>query len=247
MCGAVCTIVLRNAYYFPNIKDDSRNAPKRLRKTVIMYLIIFNVFLYVNFYNGVDKTFIYSLTKMALLCSVSVQVAPLRLCFYLLFYLLLISLFTHITSALITYDRGTLLDIGNRFTNLVQDTLSPNPVPSWPLEILRNVENKGHRRRNKKHCGNSAGIRNRLRKRAHSPPLPSILLANVQSLENKMDDLRARISFQRDIRDCNIICLTETWLTPSVPDTDVTPSDNFSVLRMDRTAEAGKSKGVIHD
>ncbi len=58
-----------------------------------------------------------------------------------------------------------------------------------------------------------------------------------------MDDLRARISFQRDIRDCNIFCLTETWLTPSVPDTAVTPSDNFSVLRMDRTAEARKTKG----
>ncbi len=69
------------------------------------------------------------------------------------------------------------------------------------------------------------------------------MLANVQSLENKMDDLRARISFQRDIRDCNILCLTETWLTPTVPDTAVTPSDNFSVLRMDRTAEAGKTKG----
>ncbi len=54
-----------------------------------------------------------------------------------------------------------------------------------------------------------------------------------------MDDLRARISFQWDIRDCNILCLTETWLTPSVPDTAVTPSDNFSVLRMDRTAEVG--------
>ncbi len=79
---------------------------------------------------------------MALLCSVAVRVAPLRLCFYLLFYLLLISLFTHITSALITYDKSTLLDIGNRFTNLVQDTLSPNPNPSWPLEILRNAENK---------------------------------------------------------------------------------------------------------
>ncbi len=179
---------------------------------------------------------------MALLCSDAVQVAPLRLCSYLLFYLLLLSLFTHITSALITYDKGTLLDIGHRFTNLLQDTLSPNS--SWPPEILRNVEeNNGHRRRNKKHRGKSAGIRNRLRKRAHSPPLPSILLANVQSLENKMDDLRARISFQRDIRDCNIICLTETWLTPSVPDTAITPSDNFSVLRMDRTAEASKSKG----
>ncbi len=92
-------------------------------------------------------------------------------------------------------------------------------------------------------CVCVCGIRNRLRKRAHSPPLPSILLANVQSLENKMDDLRARISFQRDIRDCNIFCLTETWLTPTVPDTAVTPSNNFSVLRMDRTVEAGKTKG----
>ncbi len=56
-----------------------------------------------------------------------------------------------------------------------------------------------------------------------------------------MDDLRARISFHRDIRDCNILCLTETWIMPSVPDTAVTPSDNFSVLRMDRTAEAGRT------
>ncbi len=73
----------------------------------------------------------------------------------LLFTFLLIfnSLFAHITSALITYDKSTLLDIGNRFTNLVQDTLSPNPNPSWPLEILRNAENKGHRRRYKKHRG----------------------------------------------------------------------------------------------
>ncbi len=40
-----------------------------------------------------------------------------------------------------------------------------------------------------------------------------------------------------------LICCFLKGLTPSVPDTAVTPSDNFSVLRMDRTAEAGKSKG----
>ncbi len=155
-------------------------------------------------------------------------------------------LFLHtLTSALIIYDKRTLLDIGHHYTNLLQDTLSTNPT--WPLEILRNTEvNKGHLnnpRRRKKHCGKCAGICNRLRERAHSPPLPSILLAIVQSLENKMDDFRARIHFRQDIRDCNILCLTETWLTPSVPDTAVTPSNNFSVLRMDRTAEAGKTKG----
>ncbi len=90
--------------------------------------------------------------------------------------------------------------------------------PAWPLEILRSTElNNDHlnnRRRRRKHRGRRAGIRNRLRKKAHSPPLPSILLANVQSLENKMDDLRARISFQRDIRDCNIFCLTERGSRP---------------------------------
>ncbi len=168
--------------------------------------------------------------------------APLNLCFYILFYVFSLSLFTCITSPLFIYDKITLLDIGHHCTNLLQDTLSTDPA--WPLEILRNTEvNKGrlnNPRRQKKHCGRRAGIRNRLRKTPLSPPLPSILLANVQSLENKMDDLRARISFQWD---CNILCLTETWLTPSVPDTAVTPSDNFSVLRMDRTAEAGKNKG----
>jgi hypothetical protein len=41
--------------------------------------------------------------------------------------------------------------------------------------------------------------------RAHRPPLQSILLANVQSLDNKVDELRERISFQRDIRDWNIL------------------------------------------
>ncbi len=58
-----------------------------------------------------------------------------------------------------------------------------------------------------------------------------------------MDDLKARISFQWDIRDSKNLCLSETWLTPLVPDNAVTPSDNFSVLRMGRTAEAGKTKG----
>ncbi len=129
------------------------------------------------------------------------------------------------------YNKRTLLDIGQRYTNLIQDTLYTDPA--WPLEILRSTEaDKGrlnNTRRRKKHRGKRAGIGNRLRKRAHSPPLPSILLANVQSLENKMDDLRARISFQRDIRDCNILCLTETWLTPTVPDTAVTGNSDLGL------------------
>ncbi len=172
---------------------------------------------------------------VALLSSDACELAPLRTVLFMCFFTFLLLFLIRVSSAMIIYDRRTLLDIGQRYTNLIQDTLSTDPA--WPLEILRNNElNNDHLnncRRRKKHRGRRAGIRNRLRKRAHSPPLPSILLANV----------RARISFQWDIRDCNIFCLTETWLTPMVPDTAVTPSDNFSVLRMDRTAEAGKTKG----
>ncbi len=58
-----------------------------------------------------------------------------------------------------------------------------------------------------------------------------------------MDDLRARISFQRDIRDCNILCLTETWLTPSVPDTAVRPSDTFLFYGWTEQPRPEKNKG----
>ncbi len=75
--------------------------------------------------------------------SVDVRVAPPRLCFYRIFYVFLLSLLTRIMSALIIYDKRTLLDIGHRYTNLLQDPLSTNPT--WPLEIFRNTkENKGH-------------------------------------------------------------------------------------------------------
>ncbi len=81
--------------------------------------------------------------KMAPLCSVAVQVPPLRMCSFWLLYVFFLFLFTHITSALISYDKIILLDIGQRYTNLLQDTLSTNPT--WPLEILQNTEeNNGH-------------------------------------------------------------------------------------------------------
>ncbi len=36
LCGAVCTNCFEKCtYFFANIKDDSRNTPKRLRKTVM--------------------------------------------------------------------------------------------------------------------------------------------------------------------------------------------------------------------
>ncbi|KAK1802483.1 hypothetical protein P4O66_022154 [Electrophorus voltai] len=46
-----------------------------------------------------------------------------------------------------------------------------------------------------------------------------------------------------DIRDCNLLCFTESWLNPAVPNHAIQPTEFFSVHRMDRTADSGKSRG----
>ncbi|KAK1784141.1 hypothetical protein P4O66_021149 [Electrophorus voltai] len=46
-----------------------------------------------------------------------------------------------------------------------------------------------------------------------------------------------------DIRDCNLLCFTESWLNPAVPNHAIQPAEFFSVHRMDRTADSGKSRG----
>uniref|UniRef100_A0A8C8EX64 Cyclin-dependent kinase 8 n=1 Tax=Oncorhynchus tshawytscha TaxID=74940 RepID=A0A8C8EX64_ONCTS len=91
--------------------------------------------------------------------------------------------------------------------------------------------------------GKRSGLLVRLRRRAHRAPLPSILLANVQSLDNKVDEIRARVAFQRDIRDCNVLCFTETWLTGETQSEAVQPA-SFSTHRADRNKHlSGKKTG----
>ncbi len=51
-------------------------------------------------------------------------------------------------------------------------------------------------RKRRRKRGKRAGVLVRRRRRAFRPPLPTILLANVQSLDNKLCELRARISYQ---------------------------------------------------
>ncbi len=143
------------------------------------------------------------------------------------------------------YDRHTLLNIGSfvaqrkpdfEFLNagaLFTDTASEPFV--W---AARSRPRKRRRKRGKR-----AGALVRLRRRPLRPPLPTILLANVQSLDNKLCELRARISYQRETRDCCIICLTETWMSAVVPDSAIKLT-GFSVHRSDRTKElTGKSRG----
>ncbi len=53
-------------------------------------------------------------------------------------------------------------------------------------------------KKRKRKRGKRAGILIRLRRHAFRPPLPTILLANVQSLDNKLCEVRAHISYRRE-------------------------------------------------
>ena len=68
------------------------------------------------------------------------------------------------------------------------------------------------------------------------PPVPSILVANVQSLDNKVDEIRERVAFQRDIRGCNILCFTETWVSRDMQLESAQPP-GFFVRRADRNKQ----------
>ena len=83
----------------------------------------------------------------------------------------------------------------------------------------------------------------RIRRRVSKPPLLSVLLANVQSLENKLDDLRLRLSYQRDIENCSILCFTKSWLNDEMDNIELA---DFYVFQQDKAATSGKrrSRGV---
>ena len=109
--------------------------------------------------------------------------------------------------SLTTYGREELLNI--RTTSTYQhydqeyDFPEVDPLfrpPPWTWDLIPEADPKQHGRCRR---GRQSGLLVRLRSRAHHTPLPSILLANVQSLYNKGDEIRARVAFQKDIRDCN--------------------------------------------
>ncbi len=157
---------------------------------------------------------------------------------FLLFYVLDVGSIT-------VYDRDTLLNIGSSVAQCKPDFEFLNAsglftdTASEPFVWAAQSRKRSRRRKR----GKRAGVLVRLRRRAFRPPFRTILLVNVQSLDDKLCELRARISYQRETRDCCVICLTETWMSAMVPDSAIELT-GFSVHRSDRTKElTGKSRG----
>ena len=125
---------------------------------------------------------------------------------------------------LLTYSREELLSL--------RDSPPSNIKPAAALPPELRPRKRGKR----------GGIRSRIRRRPFKPPLPSIILANVRSLRNKMDMLHARCRLERAFRDICIIALTKTWLDGSISDNEVT-LDGFTIIRSDSTVQSGKTRG----
>ena len=100
----------------------------------------------------------------------------------------------------------------------------------FPKEIIR-------RKR-----GKSGGVLKRLKSRRCRPYIPSMIMGNVQSIGNKMDELRVNTLFLHEYRSISLMVFTETWLNRNHTD-ELVAVDGFKALRGDRTADSGKKGG----
>lgn len=99
------------------------------------------------------------------------------------------------------------------------------------------------RRRTRKR-GRRGGLRERARRPLSRVPLPSIIVANMQSLRNKSDEVQAHVRYQHEFKEACILALTETWLGEADLDADIALDGFGTPLRMDRVAATtGKSRG----
>ena len=130
---------------------------------------------------------------------------------------------------MITYTREELINIG--------DTVDPSSLSSFSCSSSHPSPYRRRRRRGKK-----GGARVRARSRGFKVPLPSLIIENCQSLNNKKDELSARTEFLSEYRNACAICYIETWLKPITPDINIEP-DNFKVFRADRTIDSNKADG----
>jgi hypothetical protein len=102
-----------------------------------------------------------------------------------------------VTPGNLTYSREELLDIRatSTYQHYYQDYDFPEADPLFgPPPRTMDMIPVGDPKQRRCRRGRQSDLLVRLRRRAHRSPLPSILLTNVQSLDNK-----------RDIRDCNIL------------------------------------------
>ena len=114
-------------------------------------------------------------------------------------------------------------------------SLRSSPLVIKPNDIPNELKRKKR--------GKKGGVKVRNKKRGFKPYLPSFITGNVQSLDNKMDELWTLTRHDQCFRTCSVMTFTETWLLPSTSDETV-GIDGFKLFRCDRDLDKTvKQKG----
>lgn len=115
-----------------------------------------------------------------------------------------------------TYTRDVLLNLRRNATS--------KPVLDPELDIIGVKTRKRGRR---------GGTKVKNRRREYKPVFPSVIMGNVRSLCNKVDELSACVRYDRTYRQSSLMCFTESWLTEKIPESHV-KLDGFTLHRLDR-------------
>ena len=159
------------------------------------------------------------------------------------------------TTSEYVYSRQQLLQI---WRNNIYDVLDIQKETLEELGILRlptatstaTSDLSASPRRRRKRCvrirkrGKRAGLGTRLAANPTRPAIPSILLANVRSLDNKMDDIRLLRSANKTVRNCCVTVFTESWLHDNIPDSAI-HLEQLTCHRADRALAEKKRGGGI--
>ncbi|CAB4001416.1 Hypothetical predicted protein [Paramuricea clavata] len=103
-----------------------------------------------------------------------------------------------------------------------------------PSVLLSNVMSLAPKTDEIQHCVVHANERLKFESTLPSTKIPNLLICNLRSLTSKVDELDAVVSFNQT----DMVCITETWLSPAIPDNLVSLS-NFNLFRNDRLVSNG--------
>ena len=143
------------------------------------------------------------------------------------------------------YQDGDRFVYSSEYLRSLQSSATlPIDITDFPPEMLPNFTGYQDRTAKKKERkrGKRGGVQRRLRKyglgdRRRAPPLPSVLLANVQSLRNKTDELEAYVTCRKEYRETCLFAFTETWLGDRDTDHDLHITGFGTPIRLDRSQE----------
>ncbi|KAL0159498.1 hypothetical protein M9458_043223, partial [Cirrhinus mrigala] len=117
------------------------------------------------------------------------------------------------------------------------------------LETVASPSDATHTKQRHRRCergrkrAKRGGIRARLWANPTRPALSTLMLSNVRSLENKLDEIQLSRSTQHEARDCCVFVFTETWLNDKTPDSAI-QLHGLTCCRADRDLSlSGKTRG----